>query len=84
MIDIKEFEYGIEHDIMQELARFVNKKIPDNWGFFVMVFPFCENLDDKPRANYVSNGKRGDILAMMKDFIERSGEMNLNERNRRY
>lgn len=55
---------------MNDIGQAVNERIPDGFGFFVMVFPF-EN--DDGRANYVSNGKREDVVNAMKEFIIRAG-----------
>ena len=52
---------------MQQVARMVDEEIPANWGFIVMVFPLG---DQSGRLNYVTNGKREDVLAMLTRFIE--------------
>lgn len=57
-------------DIMQDIAKDVAKRLPEDFGFFVLVFPF-NNADG--RANYVSNGKREDVIKSMKEFIIKAG-----------
>jgi hypothetical protein len=61
---------------MQKLARGVQEELPPHWGFIIMCFP----LDDKQgRLNYVSNGKREDVLQLLKEFLYRNrhpGEWN--------
>lgn len=54
---------------MQGIARAVKKRLPKNYGFFVLVFPFG---DEQGRANYVSNGTREDVILSMKEFIRRN------------
>ena len=54
---------------MQGLARFVKDELPPGWGFVLMVFPFGE---PPGRMNYVSNGKREDVVPAMKEFIQRT------------
>ncbi len=56
---------------MQGIGRAVHERIPEGFGFFVMVFPF--GGPDEGRANYVSNGQRKDIINAMKEFIIRCG-----------
>ncbi|MFQ5786493.1 MAG: hypothetical protein ACE5H1_00785 [Thermodesulfobacteriota bacterium] len=56
--------------IMQDIAKSVDDKIPDDFGFFVFVFPF--NRTDG-RANYVSNAQREDVIKFMKEFLIKSG-----------
>ena len=60
---------GFEPVKMRGIAYDIEKHLPPNYGFFVMIFPF-ENHEG--RSNYVSNGKREDIIKVMQDFIARS------------
>lgn len=55
---------------MQEIAKDVKKHLPEGFGFFVLVFPFN---DANGRANYVSDGKREDVIKSMKEFIIKAG-----------
>jgi len=57
-------------EIMQDIAKDVKERIPEGHGFFVLVYPF-EGFDG--RANYVSNGKREDVINSMKEFIIKCG-----------
>ena len=54
---------------MQGLARFIKEELPPDWGFVLMTFPFG---DPPSRMNYVSNGKREDIIPGLKEFIQRT------------
>lgn len=55
---------------LNDIAHAVNERLPSNFGFFVMVFPF--NGNDQA-ANYVSNSKREDVIKVMKEFLFRAG-----------
>lgn len=57
---------------LNDIAHAVNERLPEGYGFFVMVFPFKEGPDN--RANYTSNANRSDILNVMKEFLIRNGE----------
>ena len=54
---------------MQGLARYVKTELPRGWGFVIMAFPFNEPLS---RMNYVSNGRREDIIPALKEFIKKT------------
>lgn len=58
---------------LQELARAIDEELPQNWGFFLMVFPFGE---EPGRMNYISNGKRQDVVRLMKEFLAKQNEKN--------
>lgn len=58
---------------MQKIASAINEMLPQDWGFFVLAFPFG---DAQGRSNYASNGKREDIIRLMKEFLVRQGEEN--------
>lgn len=60
--------------VMQVLARtiddFLNGKAdPKRVGFALLVFPL--NGPEGQRTNYVSNGRRNDMLAALKEVIAR-------------
>ncbi len=40
-------------------------------GFILIVFPFSEATEDEPRANYVSNASRDDVVIMLKEQVAR-------------
>ena len=56
---------------LNDIAHAVNERLPEGFGFFVLVFPFGEH--NGARANYVSNASRADIVNVMKEFLIRSG-----------
>jgi hypothetical protein len=44
---------------------------PKKTGFVLLVFPFGENEPHRDRINYLSNGKREDVIVAMKELIAR-------------
>lgn len=56
---------------MQDIARSVKWRLPENWGFFVMVFPHGEGPER--RCNYVSNADRQDVINVIKEWMVRGG-----------
>jgi len=56
---------------MRDIGHAVKERIPEGFGFFVLVFPF--DGPDKGRANYISNGQRQDVINAMKEFLIRCG-----------
>lgn len=54
---------------MQKLARGIQEELPPDWGFVIMVFPLGDRLG---RLNYISNGKREDVLELLKQFLYRN------------
>jgi len=59
---------------LQDIAHLVNEELPEGWGFFVMVFPFGDKGEGS--MNYVSNGRREDILKLMAEFIKKAQRKN--------
>ncbi len=55
-------------DRMQKIGRLIDEELPDGWGFCLMAFPFNE----PGRTNYISNGKRSDVIRSLRAFIKRS------------
>lgn len=54
---------------MKDIGNAVKRRLPEDFGFFVLVFPF----NDTGRANYISNGNREDVINSMKEFLIRCG-----------
>lgn len=54
---------------MRKIAMLVDEEIPTGWGFIVICFPIGDRLG---RLNYVSNGKREEVLKLLKEFLYRS------------
>ena len=57
-----------QEDVMQELARNIQKKLGKEMGFALLAFDF----GDGGRMNYVSNGEREDVVEAMKEFIKKT------------
>ncbi len=61
-------------DVMQALAKATDKTLNQGrktpkYGFVILVSEFRDY--DGGRVNYVSNGNKSDMLAMMKEYIAR-------------
>ncbi len=60
---------------MQALAGGIdaalNGKKRRRWGFALLVFPLFDIPDNQRGGNYVSNSKREDMIAAMKEWIAR-------------
>ncbi len=53
-------------EILQSLAHGLNEVLPQNWGFFLVTFPF---EGERGRYNYVSNARRQDIIEAMRELV---------------
>lgn len=52
---------------MTKMADRVSELLPEGYGFALFVFPF----HDLGIGNYISNADRKDMIAVMRDVIER-------------
>lgn len=53
-------------EFMRKLADRIKKKLPEGWGFCLIVFPF-----NRPGiANYISNAKRETMIEALKEKIK--------------
>lgn len=59
---------------LPDIARYIDDKLPENYGFCVLAFEF----GDKPnrRMNYVANGDRKDIATAMLEWCSKVKEDN--------
>lgn len=60
---------------MNALAKIINiglngESLDKKWGFALLVFPFGEVPEG--RMNYISNGKREDMVVALKEFVARN------------
>lgn len=53
---------------MQKIAHLVDEEIPDKWFFVVIAGPM---EGQEGRVNYVANGKRENIVTMLKNLLAR-------------
>jgi hypothetical protein len=56
---------------LQEMCRVLDSKLPDNYGFIVLAFPFGES--PRNRMIYASNAKRQDAIAALKEWMIQCG-----------
>ena len=52
---------------MHLMAERVEELLPENYGFFIMVYPFHRWTD----SNFISNTQRDDVVKLMKEVIKR-------------
>ena len=57
-------------DMMQDIARDIQDKLPEGMGFMLLAYEFGD-VPDK-RTLYVSNSNRVDVLKTMVEFIEKN------------
>jgi hypothetical protein len=58
--------------MLQNIARDVQKKLPDGMGFMVMAYAFGDSPNRK--TLYVSNSHRADVMKAMIEFLEKNIE----------
>ena len=54
--------------MLQEIARDINNKLPEGFGFTLLAYEFGD--EDGRKMLYVSNSDRDDIKKAMQEFIE--------------
>ena len=62
---------------MQAIAKSINEKLPEGYGFFVLCFRYNQKGG---RVEYASNAQREDVVRAMQEFIDRN-PMQKPERN---
>ena len=55
-------------DMLQEIAKDIDKKLPKGFGFTLLAYEFGD--EDGRKMLYVSNSDREDIKKAMQEFIE--------------
>lgn len=55
--------------VLQEIAKDIKEKLPDNFGFALLAYEFGEGDDRK--MLYVSNSQREDVILAMTEFIKK-------------
>ena len=56
---------------MQEVARTIETILPPHTGFVLLTFDLGPKTG---RMEYVSNGKREDVIQAMQEFITKAGQ----------
>lgn len=63
----------MDREFLEEAAKAVGAKLPDNYGFILLAAPF--NGEGDGRLVYLSTMKREDAIVVLKEFlIKASGE----------
>ena len=57
--------------VLQEIAKDIKAKLPDNMGFALLAYEFGENKEGEHRMMYVSNSQREDVILAMTEFIKK-------------
>ena len=55
---------------LQSIAKSVDDKLPDGYGFTILVYNFGESPDNE--MMYISNSNRDDIVKAMKEWIKKT------------
>jgi hypothetical protein len=53
---------------LKELGEAISTRLPENWGFTLLLFDFNNSEDGK--LFYASNGNREDVIKILKEFIK--------------
>ena len=56
---------------LQEIAKDVKEKLPENMGFALLAYEFGDNEDGERKMLYVSNSQREDVILAMTEFIKK-------------
>lgn len=57
-------------DVLQEIAKEIKKRLPEDMGFTLLAYEFGSGEDK--RMFYVSNSKREDVMQAMVEFLEKN------------
>lgn len=61
----------MDRAFLKEAAKAVEAKLPDNYGFILLAFPF--NGEGDARLVYISNAERTGALNAMKEWMLKCG-----------
>lgn len=64
----------LANDMLQEIAKDIEKKLPTGMGFALLAFEFGD--EEGRKMLYVSNANREDITKSMIEFIGKTGNDN--------
>ena len=51
---------------LQGFARHIDERLPEGWGFALLIFPFLEDS-----VLYVSNAQREDIIKLVREYADK-------------
>jgi hypothetical protein len=54
---------------LQKIGVMIDEGLPQNWGFFLMVFPFH---NEPGSMNYIAKARREEVLLLMLEFVYRN------------
>lgn len=57
--------------VLQEIAKDIKTKLPDNMGFALLAYEFGGNEGKEHKMMYVSNSQREDVILAMTEFIKK-------------
>lgn len=55
---------------LKRIGREIKEKMPENWGFTIMMFDLNTNSGS---MFYLSSAERGDMIKAMQEFISKQG-----------
>lgn len=58
--------------VLQDIAKDIKEKLPENFGFALLAYEFGEG-DDK-KMLYISNSQRQDVMNAMVEFLQKNLE----------
>lgn len=61
----------MDRNYLREAAEVMKAKLPDNYGFILLAFPF--NGEGDNRLVYISNAQRADAIACVKEWLLQAG-----------
>jgi hypothetical protein len=56
--------------VLQDIAKDIKAKLPENFGFALLAYEFGEG-DDK-KMLYISNSRRQDVINAMAEFLQKN------------
>lgn len=56
--------------VLQDIAKDIKEKLPENFGFALLAYEFGEG-DDK-KMLYISNSRRQDVMNAMVEFLQKN------------
>lgn len=56
---------------LKKLGTLIGEKLPEGWGFTLMLFNFGEHKESDEGMFYISNATRFDMIRAMDEFIVR-------------
>lgn len=62
---------SLNRQFIEDASRAIEAKLPDNYGFILLAFPF--NGEGDGRLVYASNARREDAINMLKEWLLKCG-----------